>query len=60
MYVISKLKSMVRIEPKDFYRELSEAISDALNAKLANKVLKDVGKHDVDNSVKKLIFIFTD
>ena len=51
---------MVRIEPKDFYRELSEAISDALNAKLANKVLKDVGKHDVDNSVKKLIFIFTD
>ena len=45
MYVISKLKSMVRIEPKDFYRELSEAISDALNAKLANKVLKDVGKH---------------
>ena len=35
---------MVRIEPKDFNRELSEAISDTLNAKLANKVLKDVGK----------------
>ena len=44
MFVISKLKSMVRIEPKDFNRELSEAISDTLNAKLANKVLKDVGK----------------
>ena len=45
MFVISKLKSMVRIEPKHFSRPLPEAISDVLNAKLANKVVKDVGKY---------------
>ena len=44
MFVLSKLKSMVRIDPKHFNRGLPEAISDSLNAKLANKVLKDVGK----------------
>ena len=38
MFVLSKLKSMVRIDPKHFNRGLPEAISDSLNAKLANKV----------------------
>jgi len=43
MFVISKMNSIVRIEPKHFNRELPDALSDVLNAKLANKVLKDVG-----------------
>ena len=37
------MNSIVRIEPKHFNRELPDALSDVLNAKLANKVLKDVG-----------------
>lgn len=55
MFVISKLKSMVRIEPKHFSRPLPEAISDVLNAKLANKVVKDVGKYCHMLNLMKLI-----
>ena len=43
MFVISKMTSIVRIEPKMFGREMPEVVTDVLNAKLANKVLKDVG-----------------
>jgi DNA-directed RNA polymerase III subunit RPC8 len=43
MFVISKMASIVRIEPKDFQRDLPDALSRVLNTKLANKVLKDVG-----------------
>ena len=43
MFMLSKLRSLVRLEPWGFDRPLPEALSDALNAKLANKVLKDVG-----------------
>ena len=43
MFVISKMTSIVRIEPKSFGREMPDVITDVLNAKLANKVLKDVG-----------------
>lgn len=43
MFVISKITSLVRLEPRFFSRPLPDALSDALNAKLANKVLKDVG-----------------
>ena len=37
------MSSIVRLEPRDFNRPLPEALSEALNAKLANKVVKDVG-----------------
>ena len=43
MFVLSKLSSIVRLEPKSFNRPLPDALSEALNAKLANKVVKDVG-----------------
>jgi len=43
MFVLSKMTSIVRIEPKQFSKQLPDALSDALNAKLANKVVKDVG-----------------
>ena len=44
MFVLSTLKSMVRIDPKNFNRSLAESISDALNGKLSNKVVKDIGE----------------
>ena len=40
MFILSRLKSLVRIDPKDFERPLPEALSDVLNAKLANKILQ--------------------
>ena len=43
MFVLSKMTSMVRIEPKQFHKALDDALTDALNSKLANKVVKDVG-----------------
>ena len=43
MFVLSKMASIVRIEPRHFKQQLPDALSDALNAKLANKVVKDVG-----------------
>ena len=44
MFVLSTLKSMVRIDPKNFNRSLAESISEALNGKLSNKVVKDIGE----------------
>jgi DNA-directed RNA polymerase subunit E'/Rpb7 len=40
MFVLSRLKSLVRLEPKDFNRPLPEALADVLNAKLANKIVQ--------------------
>ena len=43
MFILTKMKSVVRLEPSTFERELPESLSEALTEKLANKVLKDVG-----------------
>ena len=43
MFILTKMKSVVRLDPNTFERELPEALSEALTEKLANKVLKDVG-----------------
>ena len=40
MFILTKLKSLVKIEPRDLNRSLPEALSDTLNAKLSNKVVK--------------------
>ena len=43
MFILTKMKSVVRLDPNTFERELPDALSEALTEKLANKVLKDVG-----------------
>ena len=43
MFILTKMKSVVRLEPSSFERSLPDALQDALTEKLANKVLKDVG-----------------
>ena len=43
MFILTKMKSVVRLEPSSFERSLPGALKDALTEKLANKVLKDVG-----------------
>ena len=43
MFILTKMKSVVRLEPSSFERSLPDALKDALTEKLANKVLKDVG-----------------
>ena len=43
MFILTKMKSVVRLEPSTFERELPDSLSEALTEKLANKVLKDVG-----------------
>ena len=40
MFILSRLKSLVRLEPKEFNRPLPEALADVLNAKLANKIVQ--------------------
>ena len=40
MFILSQLKSLVRLEPKEFNRPLPEALADVLNAKLANKIVQ--------------------
>ena len=42
MFILTKMKSVVRLEPSSFERSLPDALKDALTEKLANKVLKDV------------------
>ena len=37
------MSSIVRLDPRNFNRSLPDALSEALNAKLANKVVKEVG-----------------
>ena len=43
MFILTKMRSTVRLEPTSFERSLPEALSDVLTEKLANKVVKDVG-----------------
>ena len=43
MFILTKMKSVVRLEPSSFERSLPDALKDTLTEKLANKVLKDVG-----------------
>jgi len=43
MFVLSEMRSVVRLEASDFDRELTSAVAECLNHKLANKILKDVG-----------------
>eukprot|EP00842_Homolaphlyctis_polyrhiza_P004499 jgi/Hompol1/504/HPOL_005334-RA len=43
MFVLSRLKDIVRVLPKDFTKGLTEAITEGLNQKYANKVLHNVG-----------------
>ena len=40
MFILSRLKSLVRLEPKEFNRPLPEALADVLNAKLSNKIVQ--------------------
>ena len=40
MFILSRLRSLVRLEPKEFSRPLPEALADVLNAKMANKILQ--------------------
>ena len=43
MFVLTEMRSVVRLEASDFDRELTSAVGDCLNNKLSNKILKDVG-----------------
>ena len=43
MFILTKMRSVVRLEPNKFERDLPDALSDALTEKLANKVLNGVG-----------------
>ena len=43
MFILTKMRSVVRLEPNSFQRDLPEALSEVLTEKLANKVVKDVG-----------------
>merc|ERR1712156_1015535 len=43
MFILSELKSLVRLLPKGFNKSLEEQLTDELNRKLANKVLLNVG-----------------
>ncbi|KAI8928449.1 RNA polymerase III subunit Rpc25-domain-containing protein [Entophlyctis helioformis] len=43
MFILSVLKDIVRVPPKDFVKDQQEAIVDELNQKYANKVLHNVG-----------------
>ena len=43
MFILTKMRSVVRLDPSTFERPLPEALSDVLTEKLANKVVKDVG-----------------
>ena len=43
MFVLCRLRSLVRLPPSDWSRPLPEALTDVLNRKLANTVLHKVG-----------------
>lgn len=43
MFILTKMQSVVRLEPREFSRDLNHALTDRLNDKMANKVIKDVG-----------------
>ena len=43
MFILTKMRSVVRLEPNSFQRDLPEALSEVLTEKLANKIVKDVG-----------------
>merc|ERR1712098_402867 len=43
MFILSELRSLVRLLPRGFDKSLEEQLSDELNKKLANKVLLNVG-----------------
>merc|ERR1712126_451199 len=43
MFILSELKSLVRLFPRGFNKSLEDQVTDELNRKLANKVLLNVG-----------------
>jgi len=43
MFILSEMRSMVRLEASEFGQPLTEAVIECLNNKLSNKILKDVG-----------------
>ena len=43
MFVLSEIKSLVRLLPKGFDKSLEEQLTDELNRKLSNRVLLNVG-----------------
>ncbi|TRY77865.1 hypothetical protein TCAL_08137 [Tigriopus californicus] len=43
MFLLSRLSSLVRLSPSQWKRPLPEALTDALNVQLANKVMHNVG-----------------
>ncbi len=43
MFKLCRLRCLVRLEPREWDRPLSEAIKDSLNRRLANTVLHKVG-----------------
>ena len=60
MFILTKMQSVIRLEPRQFDRDLNEALSDRLNDKMANKVIKDVGLvislWDIEDIGKSYIF----
>jgi len=43
MFVLTRLQDDVRVNPSNFNKKKSEALTDELNMKFANKVLHNVG-----------------
>jgi DNA-directed RNA polymerase III subunit RPC8 len=43
MFILSRLKSLVRLPPAEWVKPLPDALADAINSKLANTVLHEVG-----------------
>merc|ERR1711973_1048213 len=60
MFVLSELKSLIRLLPKGFDKTLQEQLTDEINRKLANKVLLNVGLclclYDIIDVAESFIF----
>jgi len=43
MFVLSEIRTLIRLLPKGFDKSLDEQLTDEINRKLANKVMINVG-----------------
>jgi DNA-directed RNA polymerase subunit E'/Rpb7 len=50
MFVLAEIEDTVKIVPNDFGKNDNDAITDALNEKFANKVLKHAHAQTIDQS----------
>lgn len=43
MFILSRIEDTVRVPPKDFHKNSTQALTDCLNAKYSNRVIHEVG-----------------